>query len=107
MGAPAAGNPEAAGGYGGIYGGAHAMGGPVSSGMAYLVGEEGPELFVPGSSGTIVPNDQLGGDTHVNVHMTVQALDSRDVVKVLRTHAPVIAGIVRNAYNQRGVNAPG
>jgi hypothetical protein len=26
-----------------------------------LVGEKGPELFVPGSSGTIIPNNALGG----------------------------------------------
>jgi hypothetical protein len=34
----------------------HAKGGPVAAGMPYLVGEEGPELFVPKRSGTIVPN---------------------------------------------------
>jgi tape measure domain-containing protein len=36
--------------------GERANGGPVTSGKRYLVGERGPELFVPGSSGTIVPN---------------------------------------------------
>ena len=40
-----------------------AMGGPVSSGTPYMVGERGPELFVPGSSGTIVPNHAMGGVT--------------------------------------------
>ena len=29
--------------------------------MSYLVGEKGPELFRPGASGTIVPNDKLSG----------------------------------------------
>lgn len=33
-----------------------ASGGPVYGGQPYMVGEQGPELFVPGSSGTIVPN---------------------------------------------------
>lgn len=33
-----------------------ARGGPVSAGHPYVVGEEGPELFVPGSSGGIIPN---------------------------------------------------
>lgn len=33
-----------------------ATGGPVSSGTPYVVGEEGPELFVPNASGTIIPN---------------------------------------------------
>ena len=34
-----------------------AGGGPVRGGMPYVVGERGPELFVPGVSGTIIPND--------------------------------------------------
>lgn len=33
-----------------------AMGGPVTAGVPYMVGEEGPEIFVPRASGTIVPN---------------------------------------------------
>ncbi len=37
-----------------------ATGGSVSAGGAYMVGERGPEMFVPGASGTIVPNNQLG-----------------------------------------------
>ena len=41
--------------------GAKASGGPVSSGSTYLVGEKGPELFMPSSSGTIIPNNQLSG----------------------------------------------
>ncbi len=40
-----------------------ASGGPVSSGQPYLVGERGPELFVPGSNGRIVPN-QTWNDDH-------------------------------------------
>ena len=42
------------------FGGPKAMGGPVSGGKSYLVGEEGPELFVPHASGTIVPNNKMG-----------------------------------------------
>lgn len=38
-----------------------AAGGPVGAGKTYMVGEKGPELFVPSSSGNIVPNNQLGG----------------------------------------------
>lgn len=41
--------------------GARATGGPVSEGMPYLVGERGAELFVPNTSGAIVPNNKLGG----------------------------------------------
>ena len=41
--------------------GARADGGPVSQGMPYLIGERGPELFVPGTSGAVLPNNKIGG----------------------------------------------
>ena len=50
--------------------GARAMGGPVTSGRPYLVGEKGPELFVPGRTGGIVPNNQMGGGG-VTVNQTI------------------------------------
>jgi hypothetical protein len=54
-----------------------ADGGPVSSGSPYIVGERGPELFVPGSSGSIVPNDAMrsggGGGTSVNITYNIAA----------------------------------
>lgn len=40
------------------FGGKKAAGGPVRGGKTYLVGEEGPELFMPGASGRIVPAGQ-------------------------------------------------
>lgn len=43
------------------FAGPKAAGGPVSGGSAYLVGEQGPELFVPGTSGSIIPNGGSGG----------------------------------------------
>lgn len=52
---------------------ARAMGGPVSAGAPYLVGERGPELFVPSSSGKITPNNKMGGDTinnYINIPIT-------------------------------------
>jgi TP901 family phage tail tape measure protein len=52
-----------------------AAGGPVSSGQAYMVGERGPELFVPGRSGTIVANDKMGGG-NTNVVVNVDAKGS-------------------------------
>ena len=51
----------------GNFGGPKAAGGPVSGGTSYLVGEKGPELFTPGTSGNITPNDALGGSTVVNI----------------------------------------
>jgi len=46
-----------------------AKGGPVSAGRTYMVGERGPELFVPGASGSIVPNDKMGGGINVVVNV--------------------------------------
>jgi hypothetical protein len=66
-------NPFAGGGGGGdifstivggissIFGGFRASGGPVSAGQAYVVGERGPEMFVPRTAGAILPNHRLGG----------------------------------------------
>jgi len=61
------------GAWGDLFGGGRATGGPVSGGTAYLVGERGPELFVPGSSGAIVPNGAMGG---VNIIQNI-SIDSR------------------------------
>jgi hypothetical protein len=58
-------------GYGGLSGDpeakwvpGRATGGPVSAGRTYLVGEKGPELVVPSSSGTVVPNNKLGSTSN-------------------------------------------
>jgi len=47
-----------------------ANGGPVLGGKPIIVGEKGPELFVPGSNGNVVPNNAMGGNTY---QITVQA----------------------------------
>ena len=49
-----------------------ANGGRPPVGKASVVGERGPELFVPGTAGTIVPNDKIGGNTN-NVVVNVDA----------------------------------
>ena len=49
--------------------GFRAAGGPVKGGGSYIVGERGPELFTPKSSGMITPNNQLGGSTNVVVNV--------------------------------------
>jgi len=46
-----------------------AEGGPVKRGGSFIVGERGPELFTPGASGHITPNDKLGGSTSVVVNV--------------------------------------
>lgn len=50
------------------FGGGKAMGGMVVPNTAYIVGERGPELFVPQTSGTIVPNNKTATSVTVNVY---------------------------------------
>jgi hypothetical protein len=50
-----------------------AEGGPVVANTPYIVGEVGPELFVPNANGTIVPNDQLAATSNNN-NVNVTAL---------------------------------
>lgn len=50
-------------------GGARAAGGPVRGGTPYLVGENGPEVFMPNSSGAILPNRGSGGGVSVVVNV--------------------------------------
>ncbi len=50
-----------------------ATGGPVSGGTPYIVGEKGPELFVPNRSGSIIPNDKMSGTVNINVNVGMYA----------------------------------
>jgi phage-related protein len=57
-----------------------AIGGPVLAGTPYLVGENGPELFMPGQSGAIAPNGRFGGST-INLYITGNTLLDRDAAR--------------------------
>jgi tape measure domain-containing protein len=56
-----------------------ANGGMVSSGTPYIVGERGPELFVPRSSGSIVPNNKLGGGVSINIYGTINTRNESEI----------------------------
>lgn len=60
---------------GGLIDGMRAEGGPVAAGSAYLVGERGPELFLPRQSGTIIPNG--GGAVAVYNTFTINGTADR------------------------------
>lgn len=75
-----AGGGGAAGGIGGLlssFGGAKADGGPVQAGRSFLVGERGPELFTPKTSGGITPN---GGGAAPAVNVSVVNVQNEDDV---------------------------
>ena len=72
-----------------------ANGGPVSAGKPYVVGERGPEWFVPRNSGTIIPNQGSGGQTEIVVRIEgSELLDARIVATSQRTVAAAAPRIV-------------
>lgn len=60
-----------------------AAGGPVTSGQPYMVGERGPELFVPNGSGHIQPNRSGGQPVYLNV-ITMDQIETQMVNRLQR-----------------------
>ena len=79
----------------GVFGGGRAAGGSVMAGTSYLVGEKGPEIFSPSSSGYITPNNKLGGNTTINLNVT-GAIDPEGTARS-------IINVLNNSY-YRGTN---
>jgi len=71
-----AGGKKGGGILGFLTGGLLANGGRAAGGKSFIVGEKGPELFVPKSSGTVVPNNKLGGGSNTSVVVNVDASGS-------------------------------
>jgi hypothetical protein len=72
-----------------------ARGGPVTNNTPYMVGERGPELFVPGGNGTIIPNGNMrGGGGGSSFNISVDARGSSDPAAV---RAQVQQGILEAA----------
>jgi len=75
-----------------------ALGGPVTGGQQYVVGEQGPELFVPNQSGSIVPNGAMGGQINVTVQAGAFLGSSDDA----REFARRIYGALNDEAKRRG-----
>ena len=76
-----------------------AGGGPAQAGSPYIVGERGPELFVPNSSGKVIPNHKLGGTgggvtvvQNINFATGIQASVRSEVLQLLPAIAQVSKG---------------
>lgn len=77
-----------------------ASGGAVAG---YMVGEQGPEMFVPDVPGRIVPADETGAAGGVsNVNFTINAVDSTGIEEVLVSQRGNIIGMLREAANAHG-----
>lgn len=81
-----------------------ADGGKTVGGRPYIVGERGPELFVPSTAGTVVPNDQLGMGTSgpVNVNFNINAVDAASFDELLLSRKNLIVGTIQQAFRQQG-----
>ena len=98
-----------AGGYGASLGSAdpfntsnfapRAIGGSVQNGSPYMVGERGPEMFVPNSQGSIVPNNRMGGGGGVVVNQTINVTTGvqQTVRAEIATLMPQIANAAKGA----------
>lgn len=86
---------------------------PAFTGMKYrasggnvglMVGEQGPEMFIPDRPGTVVPADDTQAFTGqpVNVNFSIQAVDSAGVEDLLRVQRGNIIGMIREAANSHG-----
>lgn len=83
-----------------------AIGGPVFQGERTLVGERGPEIFVPNANGSIIPNHKLGGDgvtinQTINVTTGVQQTVRAEIATLMPQIASAAKGAVADA-RQRG-----
>lgn len=89
---------------GGIFGGFRAEGGPVRAGRAYVVGEEGPELMVPRTSGTIIPNSGgKGGGVTLSVSIDARGAQAGVAEQIDARLRQVLPQIVRQSV--QGVGA--
>lgn len=73
-----------------------ATGGPVAPGRGYVVGERGPELFIPGSAGQVAPIGQAA-PREVRVTINLQGAAGADSAQSLKRSSRQIARAVRRA----------
>lgn len=89
-----------------------AAGGPAKAGQPYIVGEKGPELFVPKSAGTVIPNNKLGATEGtatgtVNAPVTntyntynISAIDSKSVAQFFYENRKTMFGTMTMARKE-------
>ena len=87
-----------------------ADGGRTTGNKPIVVGERGPEVFVPNSSGTVIPNDELsmsgmgssmGGD-NIEVTFNINTIDSSDFNQLITQRQDLIIGLINRGLAERG-----
>jgi hypothetical protein len=94
------GNPMALFGFAGM-----ASGGAVASGKPVVVGERGPELFVPNSSGQITQNARGTGGGSTTVNFNINTVDARGFNELLTESRGTITQLINQAVNERGAKS--
>ena len=79
-----------------------AQGGAVGKGRPIMVGERGPELFIPNSSGQITQSARGMGGRSANVTFNINTIDSRGFDQALVENRGTITAIINNALTERG-----
>ena len=85
-----------------FFGGFFANGGRPPVGRSSIIGEKGPELFVPDQAGTVVPNNQLGMSKPVTVNFNINTVDARGFNELLVNSRGVIVNMINSAVNEKG-----
>lgn len=78
------------------------LGGPVMGGQTYMVGENGPEMFTPNTTGSITRNGDLGRSEPVTVNFNIVANDTAGFDALLTSRESVIKQIITDAMLERG-----
>ena len=80
-----------------------ALGGPVMASQSYVVGENGPEMFTPATTGRITRNsDMPNGGGVTNINFTIVANDTSGFDQLLTSRKGVIQQIISDAMLERG-----
>ena len=90
-----------------LFGGFFADGGRTSANTPIIVGERGPELFVPDSAGTVIPNDQVGmsgggAGQQIDVTFNINTIDATDFDELLTNRQDLIIGLINRGLAERG-----
>ena len=76
------------------------MGGTVRSGQPYIVGEAGPEMFTPGQTGSITPNNAMGGN---NVNININAVDAQGIDDLLYDKRAMLVSVIQKSLREQGM----
>jgi hypothetical protein len=82
-----------------------ASGGAVAKGQPTLVGEKGPEMFVPNSSGQITQSARGVGGGSTTVNFNINTVDARGFDELLTQSRGTITQLINQAVNERGAKS--